>query len=89
MMNLIVDIGNTSTKLAIYNGREKISVSRINELSCEEIEKQLTGLAVKKGIVSAVRILPPFITDLISANIPYVHILSYKTKLPFKIAYKR
>jgi type III pantothenate kinase len=32
--------------------------------------------------------LPPFITDLISANIPYVHLLSYRSKLPFKIEYE-
>jgi pantothenate kinase type III len=46
-MNLIVDIGNTSTKLAVFKNREKISVSRITELSCEEIEKKLSGLEIK------------------------------------------
>ena len=31
--------------------------------------------------------MPPFITDLIFTNIPSVHILSYKSKLPFIIDY--
>ena len=31
--------------------------------------------------------LPPFINDLFFANIPVVHLLSYKSKLPFKIEY--
>jgi type III pantothenate kinase len=86
-MNLIVDIGNTSTKLALYKEREMISVSRINELSCEELEKKLSGLKIKRAIISSVKKLPPFITDLFFPNIPFVHFLSYKSKLPFKIEY--
>jgi len=87
-MNLIVDIGNTSTKLAVFNGHEKLSVSRINELSCKELEKELSGVKVKRAIVSSVKKLPPFISDLLFANIPFVHVLSHKSKLPFKIEYE-
>ncbi len=87
-MNLIVDIGNTSTKLAVFKGREKIFVSRINELSCEDLEKELWGFKVKRAIVSSVKELPPFISDLLFTNIPYVHVLSHKSKLPFKMEYE-
>jgi type III pantothenate kinase len=87
-MNLIVDIGNTSTKLAVYEGREKVHTSRINELSCEELEKELRGYKIKKAIVSSVRNLPDYITDLFFTNIPYVHILTHKSLLPFRIGYK-
>jgi type III pantothenate kinase len=87
-MNLIVDIGNTGTKLAVYEGREKLFVTRINELSCEELEKELSGFKIKKAIVSSVKKLPPFITDLFFINIPFVHVLSNKSKLPFKIEYE-
>ena len=86
-MNLIVDIGNSSTKLAVYEGREKLSVSRIDELSCEELEKELSGFKIKRAIVSSVKKLPPFISDLFFTNIPFVHILSHKSKLPFRIEY--
>jgi type III pantothenate kinase len=86
-MNLIADIGNTSTKLAVFEGRNKLSMSRINDLSCEELEKQLSGLDISKAIISSVRNLPPFIVDLFSSNIPYVHLLSYKSKLPFTLEY--
>ena len=48
----------------------------------------MSGLNIDKAIVSSVRKLPPFITDLLFANIPYVHLLSYKSKLPFKIEYE-
>jgi type III pantothenate kinase len=87
-MNLIVDIGNTSTKLAVYEGQEKLSVSRINELSCEELEKELSGFKIKRAIVSSVKKLPPFISDLFFTNIPFVHVLSHKSRLPFKIEYE-
>jgi type III pantothenate kinase len=86
-MNLIVDIGNSSTKLAVFEGKEKLSVSRINELSCEELEKELKGFKIKRAIISSVKKLPAFITDLFFANIPSVHVLSHKSKLPFKINY--
>ena len=87
-MNLIVDIGNTSTKLAVYKDGKKISVSRLNELSCEELVKELSGYKIKKAIVSSVKTVPPFVYDLIFANIPHVHILSYKSRLPFKNEYE-
>ena len=86
-MNLIVDIGNTSTKLAVFDGMKKLSVSRINELSCEELEKELSGLKIKRAILSSVKKLHPLISDLFFTNIPYVHVLSHKSKLPFKIEY--
>jgi type III pantothenate kinase len=87
-MNLIVDIGNTSTKLAVYKAGKKISVSRINELSCDELEKELSGINIKRAIISSVKKLPPFITDLLFTNIKDVHVLSHKSKLPFKVKYE-
>jgi type III pantothenate kinase len=86
-MNLIVDIGNTSTKLAVFEGKVKISQSRINGLSCKELEKVIGGIKVQQAIVSSVREIPPIIYELFLSNIPYVHVLSYKSKLPFKIEY--
>ena len=87
-MNLIVDIGNTSTKLAVFKGNKKISSARINDLSCEEFEKKITDKRLEKVIVSSVKRLPHFVTDLLVSNIPFVHILSHKSKLPFRIDYE-
>jgi len=87
-MNLIVDIGNTSTKLAVFDRGEKLKVFRIIDLNSEELGKYLTGLNIERAIISSVRKLPPFIADLSSANIPFVHILSHKSKLPFKVEYE-
>jgi type III pantothenate kinase len=87
-MNLIVDIGNTSAKLAVYEHQKMLSLSKVNELSCAKLEKELTGYKFKRAIVSSVKELPPFIYDLFFTNIPFVHFLSHKSRLPFKIEYE-
>jgi len=86
-MNLIVDVGNTSTKVAVFDGKIKLSQSRINELSCAELEKEFGGHKFDRAILSSVRVLPLFITELLFHSIPFVHSLSHKSKLPFKIRY--
>jgi type III pantothenate kinase len=86
-MNLIVDIGNTSTKLALFEGGKCISQDRINELNCKELDNILTGRKVNQAIVSSVKILPDFVNDLLFSAIHSVHILTYKSLLPFKIEY--
>ena len=86
-MNLIVDIGNTSTKLAVFEGKTLISQARINELSCQDLEKELSGIKVQQAIVSSVKEVPLFIFELFLSNIPFVHLLSHKSKLPFNIEY--
>ncbi|HKK42854.1 MAG TPA: type III pantothenate kinase [Bacteroidales bacterium] len=87
-MNLIVDIGNTSTKLAIYKGREIVSVFRINEWSCEEIEKKISGYIIDKAILSSVKDIPPYLADLFFPNVPFVHLLTHRSKVPFTIDYE-
>ncbi len=86
-MNLIVDIGNTSTKLALFEGKECISQERINGLSIRELDKIFTSHNVKQAIVSSVKTLPPYILDLLYSSIPTVHLLTSRSLLPFKIEY--
>jgi type III pantothenate kinase len=86
-MNLIFDIGNSSTKMAIFDGPEKVTVFRSKEFSCEKLEKKLTQYKIDKAIISSVRNTPEYIYDLLTVNIPTMHILSHKSKLPFTIEY--
>jgi type III pantothenate kinase len=87
-MNLIIDIGNTSTKLALFDRGEKLNVVRIIDLSSEELSKVMSGRSIQKVIISSVRKLPSSIADLFSANIPYVHLLTHESRLPFRIEYE-
>jgi type III pantothenate kinase len=87
-MNLIIDIGNTSTKVAIFDGREKLNVMRTKDFTCEEFEDKISSYTIDRAIISSVKKMPPLIIDMFAVNIPFVHFLSHKSKLPFKIAYE-
>jgi len=89
-MNLIFDIGNTCTKLAIIDGRKKMVSFRTKQFSCDKMHKICSPYEEKldKVIISSVRDTPEFIIDLATHGIPFVHILSYKSKLPFKNLYE-
>jgi type III pantothenate kinase len=87
-MNLIYDIGNTSNKLAVYDKNEKVFSVRSKAFCCEELNKMISPYKIEKGIICSVKILPEFIYDLMSVNIPKVLILTHKTKLPFKNEYE-
>jgi type III pantothenate kinase len=87
-MNLIIDIGNSSTKVAIFDRKDMITVFRSREFSCEKLEKKLSPYKIEKAIFSSVRDTPEYIYDLLSVNIPEVHILTFKSKLPFRIEYE-
>ncbi|HBC79291.1 MAG TPA: type III pantothenate kinase [Bacteroidales bacterium] len=86
-MNLIYDVGNTSTKLAVYDKGKKLLSVRSKGFSCEELNKMISPFEINKGIICSVKVLPEFIYDLISVNIPRMHILTHKTKLPFRNEY--
>jgi type III pantothenate kinase len=86
-MNLIADIGNTSTKIALFDKGEKISVNRIHDLNCLEIDRITSNNNIEKAIVSSVKILPPFVKDALFRKIKLVHVLSHNTKVPFKVEY--
>jgi type III pantothenate kinase len=86
-MNLIADIGNTSTKLAVYDGKKMISSSKISELNCRDLDNILSSENIERAIISSVKDLPEFVTDLLFSNIPFIHVLSHTSKLPFRIEY--
>jgi type III pantothenate kinase len=87
-MNLIFDIGNSSSKMAVFDGKKKVSSFRTKEFSCEKLHKKMSEFQIDKAIICSVRLIPDFIFDLLTVNIPVVHILTHKSKLPFKVEYQ-
>jgi type III pantothenate kinase len=89
-MNLIFDIGNSSTKVAIFDGSKKVKSFRTRHFHCEELANIMSPYMKKidKAIVSSVKDVPDFIIDLATMDIPFVHILSSESKLPFKNEYE-
>ena len=87
-MNLTLDIGNSGTKLALFEGKTKISSARIKDFNRESFEKIISGFTFDKVIISSVKVTPDFVTEILSARNIFIHTLSYKSKLPFEIQYK-
>jgi type III pantothenate kinase len=89
-MNLIFDVGNTSTKIAVYDGGGKKTSLWTKQFSWDKLQEIFSPYADKidRAIVSTVRDLPEFIIDMATLGIPYVHVLSHNTKLPFKNEYE-
>jgi type III pantothenate kinase len=87
-MNLIADIGNTSIKLALYENGIKLSGSRYDELTKEDVDKVLTGFRIDRAIISAVRTVPDFLLGKMNETVPFVHLLSYKSSFPFSSEYE-
>lgn len=88
-MNLIVDVGNTFVKFAIYKNADLIHKISF-ELS--EFKKQYQALKtefpnIKSAIISSVGRLSKSQIEIIKEDIDVIE-LSYKTKLPFKNSYK-
>jgi type III pantothenate kinase len=86
-MNLIVDIGNSAKKLALYENSVKKALIRAEKLSHEELEKRLSAYKIENAIVSSAKTTSDETIDLLTAHIPYVHYLSYRSRLPFSIEY--
>ena len=89
-MNLIFDIGNTGTKLAIFDGQKKIVSFRTKLFHWERMQKMCAPYTDKldRAIISCVRDTPEFVLDLATHGIPYVHVLSHQSKLPFRNTYE-
>jgi type III pantothenate kinase len=89
-MNLIFDIGNTCTKLAIFDKWKKMLSFRTKQFHWYKMQKLCSPYEhhLDKAIVSSVRDTPEFIIDMATLGIPYVQILSHNMKLPFKNEYE-
>lgn len=55
-MNLIIDCGNTLTKIALFHGNEMIAFSRVTSFGIQEIEHFiLSNPGIKNAVISDVR----------------------------------
>ena len=88
-MNLIIDIGNTSTKLAVFQ-RDKVLIAKTVEgfslvIEVENLLKQFTE--IKRGFLSSVGFLSEDELKTLEKRLPMT-VLNSTLKLPFKVHYK-
>ena len=85
-MNLILDIGNTQTKIAVYQHNKQMFYERISHNQTDnEIERIVNKFSPEKAIVSNVSAYEPELSKF--KNLDVLN-FSHQTPLPLKIKYK-
>lgn len=72
LVNLIIDIGNTSTKLAVFNEKTLVEVFTESGQSVEALPEFISAYSIERGIIATVVNVDP-------------HILEQLNKLPFPV----
>jgi type III pantothenate kinase len=94
-MNLIIDIGNTRIKIAVFEGNKLVDIRKFNDLSPEKIDEQITEYntefrqftPVESSIVSAVRTYNDEIKNILIKRTNFIE-LDTGLNLPVKLIYK-
>jgi type III pantothenate kinase len=87
-MNLIIDIGNSGTKLAFFDKGLKIAFERYDVLTKELLGDLIIKHNPHKAIISSVTGIPPSLTDVLREKVELFHILTQSSILPFPIDYE-
>lgn len=88
-MNLTIDIGNTFTKLAIFDNNQIVySNWEIKNLDLELVAVREKYPLIEKSIILSVKTVKLHILDIVYKHYPKTQILSHKSSLDFKIGYK-
>ena len=87
-MNLIMDIGNTATKLAVFQSDKMIQVQTVATTNMlAEVEALLKKFSrVKHGLLSSVKMIDNLEFERLQNLLP-IKILDFSFQLPFKNAY--
>lgn len=87
-MNLVIDIGNTLTKTAVFNGKEVSAFSSFEKFSLEVMRELLAkNSSVQNIILSSVANHDKSISEFIKSKYFFIE-LSEQTKVPFDNSYQ-
>ncbi len=88
-MNLVIDIGNTRTKIAIFESKEIIFNSILDDFNLKEIKSIFEKYPnLKNGIVSSVKDYPTQIKDFVKKSLDHFIELDHTTRIPLKNRYQ-
>jgi len=87
-VNLVIDIGNTVAKVAIFNDNSLVEVFRSSNLYLDCLPEILTKFQIRQGILASVIDLSQKITEQLDAlSFPLIR-LNIDTQLPIKNLYR-
>ncbi|MEK7253655.1 MAG: type III pantothenate kinase, partial [Bacteroidota bacterium] len=86
-MNLVLDIGNTRTKLGIFQGDKLTHREVWSELSIEALEGLAYNQKIENAIYSSTANVPPDAAAFLKKNFACLE-LTHETPLPIRLAYR-
>jgi len=87
MMNLLIDIGNSSTKVAISENRKIIEDFRFIELNTDKILDMINEYKIQNSALSNVSTLSEKLKNILTKNTSF-YSFSSEIKIPFDCSYK-
>lgn len=87
-MNIVIDQGNTSTKVALFEDRILVEKFRFKQLSAKKVNALLDQYSPQNGILCSVGRLNNELTDTLKERLPFFIELNENTPLPIKSTYK-
>ena len=86
-MQLVIDVGNTKTKLALFEEDQLISLHEVSQLSVQVLKHFFDEYNhIETAILSNVTHYPDEVNEFMQIHTQY-HLLTSKSKLPFSIHY--
>ena len=88
-MNLIIDIGNSSSKLAVFSQNRMTDFIQLGRMGKKELESILSGRpGMRHCILSSVRQKDPDMISLLKETFGFFLVLDHNTPLPIRNLYK-
>ena len=88
-MNLVIDIGNSSSKLAVYSNDSLVDTSVIKILEISDIESLLArNDNIRRCILSTVKKKDNTLISMLHDRIEFFLLLDHNTTLPIQNLYK-
>lgn len=87
-MNIAIDQGNTSAKIAFFEGKQLVESFRFKSLTKEDILSLLKRFSPDKGIISSVGTIDKELVTFLKEELPVFIELDEHTPFPISIAYK-
>jgi type III pantothenate kinase len=73
MPNLVIDIGNTLTKVAVFKNNELLEVEQYADMTIEEIDTLINGYTIEKVIIASVKTETPAWQNLLETRFRVVN----------------
>lgn len=85
-MKLIIDIGNTLAKIAVFDENQQVTLDTFRSITKEHIKNILSEYFIDKAIISSVKNYPHSIKEILQEKMFFIE-LNEKTSIPVKIKY--